>query len=154
MWNKVNMWNKVKYEDGNGKYLEMKAEREHSEIPQGTSNGEESVSVVGSGISFVGKITGEGPVRVFGLLEGEIHASSVVIGVGAKVVGNVVTQEISISGRLKGEITAEKVRLLSSGEVEGEISSRILSIEENAVFRGSSRGMEKTANGRGDIPSE
>jgi cytoskeletal protein CcmA (bactofilin family) len=101
-----------------------------------------SKSSIGPGTSIVGKIISEGIVEILGRVEGELHASSVLITDGAEVEGNVVAQELLIGGRVKGTIHANRVKLNSTAAVEGDIFHRSLAIEEKARFEGSSRREE------------
>jgi len=55
------------------------------------------------------------------------------------VEGDVVAEELTIGGQVKGTIHANRVKLNSTAVVEGEIFHRSLSIEENARFEGSSK---------------
>src|SRR5262249_52430460 len=57
----------------------------------------------------------------------------------AKVEGDVVAEELTVGGVIKGIIHANRVKLNSSAVVEGDIFYRSLSIEENARFEGSSK---------------
>ena len=100
------------------------------------------ISSISTGITIVGKIAGEGTVKVFGRIEGELHASTVMISDGAHVEGNVVAEDLTIGGRVKGTIHANRVKLNSTAIVEGDIFHRSLAIEENARFEGSSRREE------------
>jgi cytoskeletal protein CcmA (bactofilin family) len=110
----------------------------NSEAPD-TADG---VSTISSDITIVGKITGKGAIKIFGRIEGDLHASIVVINDGAEVDGDIVAEELTIGGRVKGTIHANRVKLTSSAIVEGDIFHRSLSIEENARFEGSSRREE------------
>jgi len=67
------------------------------------------------------------------------RATTVVIAEGAQMVGDVVAEELTINGRVKGTINANRVKLRGSGVVDGDILHRTLSIEENAQFEGRSR---------------
>jgi cytoskeletal protein CcmA (bactofilin family) len=102
----------------------------------------EAICSIGSGTSIVGNITCDGPAQFFGHIEGEVRGSDLLIGEGAEVVGNVVAQEVTVRGRIKGTIRAVRVKLQASGAVEGDIFHRSLSIEETALFEGSSRRVE------------
>jgi len=96
-------------------------------------------STISAGMTIVGKITGEGTVKIFGRVEGELRASTVMIAQGAEVEGDIVADDLSVGGRVKGTIHANRVKLNGSASVEGDIFHRSLSIEENARFEGSSR---------------
>jgi len=100
------------------------------------------ISSISSEITIVGKITGKGTVKISGRIEGELHASSVLIADGAQVEGDIVAKEVTIGGRVRGTIHANRVKLTSSAIVEGDIFHRSLSIEDNARFEGSSRREE------------
>jgi cytoskeletal protein CcmA (bactofilin family) len=102
----------------------------------------EAVCSIGSGTSIVGNITCDGPAQFFGHIEGEVRGSELLIGEGAEVVGNVIAQEVTIRGRIKGTIRAVRVKLQATGAVEGDIFHRALSIEDTALFEGSSRRVE------------
>ena len=110
----------------------------NSEAPD-TADG---ISSISSDITIVGNITGKGAIKIFGRIEGDLHASIVVINDGAEVDGDIVAKELTIGGRVKGTIHANRVKLNGSAIVEGDIFHRSLSIDENARFEGSSRREE------------
>src|SRR5262249_62040570 len=100
------------------------------------------VSSISSGLSIFGKIVGHGSLTIFGHVEGELHASTVMIAEGAQMEGDVVAEELTIGGHVKGTIHANRVKLNSTAVVEGDIFHRTLAIEENARFEGTSRRNE------------
>jgi cytoskeletal protein CcmA (bactofilin family) len=101
-------------------------------------------SSISSGISIIGKIVGHGALTVFGHVEGELHASTVVIAEGAQMEGELVAEELTIGGRVKGTIHANRVKLTSTAVVEGDIFHQTLAIDENARFEGTSRRNENS----------
>jgi len=110
--------------------------------PSATPPRPDTVCSIGSGTSIVGNITCDGPAQFYGHIEGEVRGSELLIGEGAEVVGNVIAQEVTIRGRVKGTIRAMRVKLQATGAVEGDIFHRALSIEDTALFEGSSRRVE------------
>jgi cytoskeletal protein CcmA (bactofilin family) len=102
------------------------------------------VSSISSGLSIIGKIVGHGALTIFGHVEGELRASTVVIAEGAQIEGEVNAEELTIGGHVKGTIHANRVKLNSTAVVEGDIFHRTLAIEENARFEGTSRRNENT----------
>ena len=114
-----------------------------------TSSATPEVSSISSGVSIVGKIVGHGALTIYGHVEGELHASTVVIAEGAQMEGDVVAEELTVGGHVKGTIHANRVKLDSTAVVEGDIFHRSLAIEENARFEGMSRRNENTI----DTPS-
>jgi cytoskeletal protein CcmA (bactofilin family) len=115
-------------------------EFQHLSVPRPSSPGSaDDISSISSGMSVVGKISGEGTVKILGRIEGELHATTVLIAEGAQVDGDIVAEDVSVGGHVKGTIRANRVKLNGSATVEGDIFHRSLSIEENARFEGSSR---------------
>jgi len=104
----------------------------------------QDVSTISSAMTVVGKISGSGTVQIYGRVEGELQASTLLISDGAEVEGNVVAEELTVGGRVKGTIHANRVKLNSTANVEGDIFHRSLAIEENARFEGTSRRDDST----------
>jgi cytoskeletal protein CcmA (bactofilin family) len=120
-------------------------DRDLSSAPQRpavASSAVPEVSSISSGLSIVGKIVGHDALTIFGHVEGEVRASTVVIAEGAQMEGDVVAEELTIGGHVKGTIRANRVKLDSTAVVEGDIFHRTLAIEENARFEGASRRSE------------
>src|SRR6516225_11938244 len=89
--------------------------------PAVASSAVPEVSSISSGLSIVGKIVGHGALTIFGHVDGELRASIVVIAEGAEMVGDVVAEELTVNGHVKGAIHANRVRLGGTGVVEGDI---------------------------------
>ena len=132
-----------KGKDGMPEKLKSPAPVQHlrsaAPAPAAASDSGYGVSSISAGMTVIGKIAGSGAVKILGRVEGELHASTVLIADGAEVEGNVVAEELTVGGRVKGTIRANRVRLNSTAIVEGDIFHRSLAIEENARFEGTSR---------------
>ena len=92
-------------------------------VEQGPSD---QVSTISRGMTVAGKIFGEGTLNVFGQVEGELRALNVLINEGARVVGDVVAEDLIIGGQVKGAVHASRVKLNSTAVVEGDIFHRSL----------------------------
>jgi cytoskeletal protein CcmA (bactofilin family) len=110
-----------------------------SALQSSSAKASDEVSSISAGMTVVGKISGQGTVQIFGRIEGELHASTVLVAEGADVEGDIVADDLTVGGRVKGTIRASRVKLNGTAAVEGDIFHRSLSIEENARFEGSSR---------------
>jgi Polymer-forming cytoskeletal len=80
------------------------------------------ISCIGPGMTVVGKISSEGTLNVFGRVEGELHASIVRISNGARVEGTIAAQELTIGGRFKGTIQADRGLVLRSSRARYSIA--------------------------------
>lgn len=108
----------------------------------------QTLTSISAGMTLVGKIVGDGHVKIFGRVEGELRASTVLICEGARVEAEVHADDLTIAGHLKGTIHANRVKLNSTAVVEGDIFHRSLAIEENARFEGSSRREDKVIDAK------
>ena len=77
----------------------------------------EAASSISSGLSIVGKIIGHGALTIFGHVEGEVRASTIVIAEGAQIEGKVSAEELTIGGYVKGTIHANHVTLNSTAVI-------------------------------------
>ncbi|OGU53912.1 MAG: cell shape determination protein CcmA [Ignavibacteria bacterium RBG_13_36_8] len=104
------------------------------------SSSAEDVSILSSGVKIEGKLYSEGNVRIDGKLVGDIIVNgNLTLGEGSELSGKVKAQNIAISGKLEGIVTAsEKLILESKAVLKGDISTKILIIEEGAKFDGKS----------------
>jgi len=97
-----------------------------------------------------GQLVFQGPARIDGNVEGEIQChGTLTIGEGAEVRAKISSLVVVIGGRVEGNVTAkEKVELLSSARVVGNISTPRLTITEGVVFDGDcSMGVAKQKSG-------
>ena len=105
--------------------------------------GKDVVSVLGQGMLVTGNIVCAGTVQIFGRVIGDIHASQLMICEGAKVEGKIIAPETTIQGTFSGTINANNVKLQSTAVVDGEIFNKSLTIEQNALFEGVARRLDK-----------
>ena len=77
------------------------------------------------------------------VIDGQIHGSigigdhSLTIGSDAKVVADLAAKNVTISGTVKGNVTANaKVELKSTAKVEGDVSAPQFRMEEGATLIG------------------
>jgi cytoskeletal protein CcmA (bactofilin family) len=97
-------------------------------------------AVIGPATSFNGHLKCDGSVRIDGLCEGSIETGgNVIIGEGAKVIADITAENISVSGAVKGSITARgRLEILSTGRVWADIAVTSFLIDEGGFFRGRS----------------
>ena len=97
-----------------------------------------------------GELTFQGPARIDGNVEGEIHChGNLTIGEGAEVRAKISGHIVTICGRVDGNVIAkEKVELLAPARLYGNIVTPRLIITEGVVFDGDcSMGVAKQKSG-------
>jgi cytoskeletal protein CcmA (bactofilin family) len=109
--------------------------------PPSVQTVERITSVLGAGVIWQGSIAGSGGVRVEGTFEGQISLKGLlVVGETGKVTcENVRAANVIVAGAVKGNITAQKVEIRSSGRVWGDIITTAFATEEGAFLRGQIR---------------
>ena len=110
-------------------------------LPPTVQTVERITSVLGAGIVWQGTIGGTGGVRIEGMFEGVIALKGLlVIGETGKVTcEDVRAANVIIAGAVKGNITAQKVEIRSTGRVWGDIVTTAFATEEGAFLRGQIR---------------
>ena len=109
----------------------------------------DEVSTIASGMQVTGNIVCAGPLQIFGVVTGDIHAAHLSIREGARVDGKVISPDAVIEGTFTGSIHGNSVKLQKTAVVEGEIFNKSLAIEEAARFEGVSRRLERAVEGPG-----
>jgi cytoskeletal protein CcmA (bactofilin family) len=99
---------------------------------------ERVTSVLGSGINWHGNLRGSGGVRIEGTFEGEIAVRGlVVVGETGRVTcENLRANTVVVAGAVRGNITAEKLEIRSTGRVWGDVIVVAFSTDEGAFLRG------------------
>ena len=99
-----------------------------------SATAQESVS---SGIRIKGEITGRGDLFWDGVLEGKIQIAdgSFTVGRNARVNAEIEAREIIVHGEVKGVLKGERVQILSTGSVTGDMETKRIIIEDGAMLR-------------------
>jgi len=114
---------------------------EQTTIPPAVQTVERITSVLGAGIIWQGSLSGSGGVRIEGMFEGQIAVKGLlVVGETGKVTcENLRAANVIVAGAVKGNITAQKVEIRSTGRVWGDIVTTAFATEEGAFLRGQIR---------------
>lgn len=104
-----------------------------------SSFGDRFDAVIGENTRFEGNIFCDGSVRIDGKVEGDINSSGgdVLIGTKAHVKGNIIANNLQLSGTIEGNIqVAGMLRISSTGRLYGDIQVRNFVSDEGAIFQG------------------
>ena len=95
-------------------------------------------AVIGPAASYNGHLRCDGSVRIDGFCEGTIEtAGNVIIGERAQVVADITAENVSVSGAVKGNITARgRLEILPTARVWADIAVTSFLIDEGGFFRG------------------
>jgi len=100
--------------------------------------GDDNITLLARGVQLKGEIRVEGTVRIDGRLEGEIYTKGeVIIGEDGLVQGTIAAGTVVCSGRIKATVKAvERVQLLKTAILIGEVHTPVLMMEEGAKIQG------------------
>lgn len=115
---------------------------------------ERVTSVLGEGVTWKGDLSGSGGIRIEGALEGNITLRGLlVVGETGRVTcDHLKAKVVIIAGAVRGDITAEKVEIRSTGRVWGDVVTAGFATEEGAFLRGQIRMEEKIDPVMADSP--
>jgi cytoskeletal protein CcmA (bactofilin family) len=106
---------------------------------------ERVTSILGNGIIWQGTLSGSGGVRIEGIFEGELNLTGMlVVGETGRVTcKDIHAETIVVAGSVKGNITAQKVEIRSTGRIWGDVVTVSFATEEGSFLRGQIRVEEK-----------
>jgi len=98
-----------------------------------------SGTFLGPNVTIEGTISGNEAVLIEGTVRGKIQLSSDLrIGTKARVEAQVHAKNVTVEGRLNGDVSADdRVELVASATVDGNIKAPKIIVAEGAKFRGS-----------------
>jgi len=100
-------------------------------------------TVVGPESEIEGSLRVKESVRIDGKVKGGITAESVVVGIHGTVMGDIHANNVSVAGRIKGNVTAANIiELFQTGHVLGDLKTSKIIIAEGATFEGNCHMMK------------
>ena len=87
--------------------------------------------------NFEGNYFGSGDLTLGGTFKGLIKIDKLIVSENAFFIGNITAQEIIVEGQIKADISAEKLHVMSTGKVEGDLLYRTLKIDEGGYLNSS-----------------
>lgn len=94
-------------------------------------------TVIGPTTNFKGTVQNDGGLRVEGIFEGTVETGgNLIVGEEAKVMADIVAYNVSVAGSIKGNIKANRVEVLSTGRVWGDITVKSFLVDEGGFIHG------------------
>lgn len=97
-----------------------------------------TTNVLASGIEIIGSIRFTNDMHIDGKIEGQILSDSgkVTIGEQADIKGDINAGEVSVYGRVNGNIKSNRCHLKDRAKISGDITTGVLSMDEGARLSG------------------
>lgn len=94
-------------------------------------------SVLGAGADLEGRLSSKGNMRIDGTFTGTLEIEgNILVGETAIINADIEARNISIAGAVRGNVTGNKVQLLRTGRIWGDIRATALTTEEGAFIDG------------------
>ena len=94
-------------------------------------------TTIGPNTHIKGDIQGDGSLRIEGVVEGTIATTgNLVITESAKVLAEIKASNVSVAGAVKGNIHANRVEVLATGRVWGDLTVKVMLTNEGAYVSG------------------
>ena len=113
------------------------AEPQQSARSAGPAASSKIETVIGPNCHIQGTMQSDSGIRVDGVFQGDIDTTgNLVIGESAKVIAEIKANNISVMGAVKGNVTGNKVEILETGRVWGDLAVNSLLINPGGFLRG------------------
>jgi cytoskeletal protein CcmA (bactofilin family) len=111
-------------------------------------------TVLGANCVIEGTLSSSGNVRIDGTFSGTLDIKgNVLVGETARITAHVDARNISIAGAVRGNVTGNKVQLLRTGRIWGDINASALTMEEGAFIDGKITMKGHQANTPAEAPA-
>lgn len=111
-------------------------------------------SIIGPDLLITGNLMSRGEVQIDGEIQGDVHATNLVVGDTARITGGIVADEVVVRGHVMGSVRGKRVLLQNSSHVEGDVYHQTLAIEQGAFFEGKSRRSQDPTAGIGQFQQQ
>ena len=93
-------------------------------------------SIISSDVRIVGDLQSQGEVQVDGAIDGDIRTHTLLVGEGAYITGEIISDTVIIRGNVTGQVKARSVELAKTAHVIGDILHEDLAMETGAFLEG------------------
>jgi cytoskeletal protein CcmA (bactofilin family) len=94
-------------------------------------------TVLGANSTLKGEFSSQANVRIDGTFEGTLNIEgNILIGETARIIADIHAKNVSIAGAVRGNVSGNKIQLLRTGRVWGDISAAAITTEEGAFIDG------------------
>lgn len=111
-------------------------------------------TIIGNGAECNGDFNAEGSVRIDGCINGNVTVTGVlIVGATGQINGDVTATSTIIGGEVFGNVDiTEKTELISTARIIGNITTKLIVIDEHAIFQGNCN-MNQDVNSKRPKPS-
>jgi cytoskeletal protein CcmA (bactofilin family) len=99
-----------------------------------TANG--TLSIIGAEVTITGNLDAGGDLHLDGTVEGDLRCGSFILGPSGRVKGNIVADKAQLAGTVEGTVSASELILDATARVSGDMSYATVTIANGARVDG------------------
>ena len=93
--------------------------------------------MIGEGVVITGNIKSDSDVKIQGIVEGDVECNSITIDSSGKLKGKIQTENLKVLGKAEGEINVNNLlEIKSKGDVSGKVIYSGIQIDEEGKLAG------------------
>ena len=92
-------------------------------------------SILLSDVSIEGDVVEKDKVILDAKVSGDIKADEIDTHSNSNIKGNITSKKAALGGKLRGNVNSDSIRIKKTGEIEGVLNQKTLSIEEGASLK-------------------
>jgi len=96
---------------------------------------EDKTSILLSDVTVDGDLVEKDKIIVDARISGDIKADDIEAHSNSSITGNITSKNAALGGKLKGNVSSDKISIKKTAEIEGVLNQRTLSIEEGAALK-------------------
>ena len=95
----------------------------------------DTTSILLSDISIDGDVVEKDKIILDAKINGDIKAEEIETHSNSNIKGNVKAKSATIGGKLKGNVSSDKINIKKTADIDGVLNQKTLSIEEGATLK-------------------
>ena len=106
----------------------------------------DDVSIINQNCYLEGKLNFSGHLIVSGEIKGILNADIVVTREGSRITGELNIKNLTVAGSIEGDIVADRLMLLKTADLKGNIRCSSLVVEEGGLLNGNIKWKTSSAS--------
>jgi len=95
----------------------------------------EKISTLLSDVSIEGDIVEKDRIIIDAKINGDIKSNDIDTHPKSNIKGNIKSKKASLGGKIKGNVEADEIKIKKTGDIDGVLNQKTLSIEEGATLK-------------------
>ena len=95
----------------------------------------DKISTLLSDVSIEGDIVEKDKIIVDAKINGDIKSENIETHSNSNIKGNIKSKNASLGGKLKGNVSSDKINIKKTADIDGVLNQKTLSIEEGAALK-------------------